>query len=181
MKRSPDDRRGPREIPFPISLLFIPLLLVAYPLSIPVSRIMRIYHRRKERRFVQEMKRLGRVMGEQDLSAALQDGRGTLIEEWSGTKGPIRSWWTEDNITSIAPFRPTRRGLDAVFGEENDEFSSWCGEKYIDNVNARLVGTSYVPELLDPRARGITIAIPVVAVYKGSRKRQHRNPSIENH
>jgi hypothetical protein len=47
MKRSPDDRRGPREIPFAISLLFIPFLLVAGPLSIPVTRTMRLYRRHK--------------------------------------------------------------------------------------------------------------------------------------
>jgi hypothetical protein len=50
----------------------------------------------------------------------------------------------------------------------------------IESANARLVGSSYLPEF-SVQARGESLSIPVVAVYKGYRKRQHRNPSIENH
>jgi hypothetical protein len=181
MKRSPDDRRGPRKIPFLIGLLLLPVLVIAGILSTPVSKIMCIYHRRKERRFVEEMKLLGRVMEEQDLAAALDNTKETLIEEWPGLKHPVRSWWTEDDIPSLAPFKATRDGLDALIMEENDAFSAWCYGKYIDNSNAQLVGSSYVPEMRGPKARETPIAIPVVAVYKGYRTRQHRNPSNENH
>jgi len=180
MKPSPNDRPGSRKIQLLIGLLLLPLFIAAGLLSYPVASIRIAHFRRKERRFVHKMKLAGRVMGEEDLAAAFEIRKGTLIEEWSSLKHPVSTWWTEGDIPSIAPFRPTQDGLDALIVEGNDEFSAWCCQGYIDNANPRLVGSSYVPEF-SVQARGKPLALSVVAVYKGYRTRQYRNPSRENH
>jgi len=39
---------------------------------------------------------------------------------------------------------------------------------YLENINTRLVSSSYVPEMISPRKdMEAAIAIPVVAVYRG--------------
>jgi len=147
---------------------FLPLMALAGLLSIPVGGIMVAYYTLKETRFARKMKLAGRMMPEPQYAAALDDKRGTLIEEWFSNKGPVRYWWTEDDIPSVTPFARTAFGVEAVWGREYDEFSLWCHNKYLESNNARFVSASYVPNMIRPREDSkAAIAIPVVAIYRG--------------
>ena len=107
-------------------------------------------------------------MSQPEWTAALDDKVGTLIEEWFSEKGPVRYWWTEHDITSVASFPWTGSGVEAVFGREYDEFSLWCHTTYLENNKALFVSGSYVHNMIDPRPNWeAAIAIPVVAIYKG--------------
>jgi len=81
-----------------------------------------------------------------EFAAVLQERRGTLIEEWFSNKGPVRYWWTCDDVPSVSPLKWTAFGIEAVFGREYDDFSSWVRMTYLENINTRLVSSSYVPE-----------------------------------
>ena len=116
MRGTSSERSGPREIPFPLSLLFIPVLLVAGLPSIPVGAVMIVYFRHSERRFVKTMRQEQHVMNGPEFAAVLQERRGTLIEEWFSNKGPVRYWWTCDDVPSVSPLKWTAFGIEAVFG-----------------------------------------------------------------
>lgn len=125
MRGTSAERSGPREIPFSLSLLFIPVLLVAGLLSIPVGAVMVVYFRHSERRFVKTMRQEHRVMNEPDFAAVLQERRGTLIEEWFSNKGPVRYWWTSDDVPAASPFKWTASGVEA--SSEGNTMTSPCG------------------------------------------------------
>ena len=111
-------------------------------------------------------------MNEPDFAAVLQERRGTLIEEWFSNKGPVRYWWTCDDVPAASPFKWTAFGVEAVFGREYDDFSLWVRKTYIENTNTQLVSCSYVPEMISPRKdKETAIPIPVVAVYSGKLSR----------
>jgi hypothetical protein len=165
MKRSSEERRGPREIPW---LIGLPLLLIAGLVSIPVGGVLVAYYTVKETRFARKMKLAGRVMSERQWTAALDEKRGTLIEEWFSQKGPVRYWWTEDDIPSVTPFAWTASGFEASVGREYDEFSLWCHSNYLENNKALFLSGSYERNRKGPRYNPeAAIAIPVVAMYRG--------------
>jgi hypothetical protein len=165
MKRSPDDRQGPTEIP---ALIGLPLLLIAGLVSIPVIPVLWAYYTVRETHFARRMKLAGRGVSEPEWAAALENRRGTLIEEWFSEKGPVRYWWTEDDIPSVAPFAWTASGFEASIDREYDEFALWCHTNYFANNKARFVSGSYERNRMLPSENpGAAIAIPVVAIYKG--------------
>jgi len=86
-----DIAREPKEVPFPLSLVFIPMLFVGAALSYPYQAIADVLLRRRERRFEAEMKAANRFVWDGAIQSLVDRG-GTLIEEWFGPKGPVR-WW----------------------------------------------------------------------------------------
>jgi hypothetical protein len=96
-------RRRPREIRFPVSLVFIPVLLIAAGLSIPFSLIASSVIKKRERAFRGLMQRSGRIMDWSDFAHSAESNRGTLIEERYSLKGPVRWWWTSEDIYHECP------------------------------------------------------------------------------
>ncbi len=159
--------RGPKEIPFPVSLLLLPILLTAAVFAVPYQAVASIFVRRKERRFISEMQAVNRVMPWDDSARALVESRGTLIEEWFGPNGPVRWWWTEDDIRTKSAHVWTDEGAAALFDQSYDSFSEWCHSRYThpENGTALLIASSYLRETPDPREHlGAESPIPVVAV-----------------
>jgi hypothetical protein len=105
----------------------------------------------------------------------LRERRGTLIAEWLSEKGPVRWWWTPDDVASVSPYRFPKEGIEAVF-DFDDNFGAacrWCHEKYTgDQGSALLVCSSYVPEM-ERRMESVepAAAIPVVRVAAPARQR----------
>ncbi len=168
-------RLGPKNIPFPISLLFIPLFLIAGALSIPYMAIVVVYIRRHERRFVREMVSLNRVMDWSRFVQALDEKHGTVIEEWLSEAGPARRWWTADDVAGIGPGPVPEERLDALGHKMRfDAFCSWCYENYTSDKSgqALLLSSSYIPEMRR-RMEDIEskITIPVVSMAATSRQR----------
>lgn len=92
-------KRKPREIPFPLSLLMLPLLFLASAISIPVGIVAQAFVDRRETKFAKRMSAVGRSIEwqafEHELSVARQ---GTAIVEWFSLKGPVRIWWTPEEL-----------------------------------------------------------------------------------
>jgi hypothetical protein len=95
-----------KTIPFPLSVvLFVPLvagLLFAALLSIPVTLIWRAVKRRQERRFAMEMKEANRLVSWAEACSFMENGPGCLIGEHLSMKGPVRLWWTHDDVSAPA-------------------------------------------------------------------------------
>ena len=128
--------RNPREIGLPWSLLIIPVLLLAGAISVPFSLLGGRIQRRRELAFRKLMQTRGRVIDWAAFQRAAAENRGTLLRERYSLKGPIRWWWTSENVYEICPhpivdwmtmandagFRPTRE---------------WFRQRYTDPVEGR--------------------------------------------
>lgn len=132
-------------IPFPFSVivnvLVLPMLFIAAGLSIPVSVVRRIVERRREARFAQDMKIVGRMTAWSEVASEMEEGNGTVICEWLSMKGPVRAWWTPDDIVAISPYSCSLDEYPDFFDAELVNFFKWCGERYTCPVggNGKLI------------------------------------------
>jgi hypothetical protein len=95
--------KRPPEIGLPLSLLMIPVLFIAAGLSIPVTLVVARVRRRRERAFRRRMQASSRITEWSDFVRALDENRGTLIEERYSLKGPVRWWWTSEDVYQVCP------------------------------------------------------------------------------
>jgi hypothetical protein len=172
MNPPPDEHRPQeksREIPFPLSLLFIPFLLIGTILSYPYGAVSSAFQRRKARRFVQDMSQANRVMTWPLFAKSLDERRGTLIVEALSSTGPTRWWWTSDDITTESPYRFAKTPFEAVLDSDGvfNQTCQWCHERYTGSQGkALLVLSSAVPETtrrMRDESPVITIARVVVS------------------
>jgi len=112
-----------------LSPLLLPLLFVVGAVSIPYSRIRRRIVVRRELRFTESMRIRGRLMDWADFVRELDGGNGMLIVERFSFKGPIRVWWTDDNLYETCPYPLVdwfTMAKDATF----DPVRHWCRMRY---------------------------------------------------
>jgi len=139
--------RKPVSIGMPLSLLLIPLLFVGAGLSIPFSLVQRRIQRRREQRFRLELAARGRIIGWREFMHAVDEVRGTVIEERYSLKGPVRWWWTPEIVRDLTPYETA----DWFTMSKEDSFRSfaiWCRQRYtsLDQGHALLVATDGAPK-----------------------------------
>jgi hypothetical protein len=146
LRAKSSERTGPREIGLPWSLLFIPILFIAAGLSVPYALVARRIQRRREGAFRDQLEARGRVIEWFECWRAMDEGRGTLIIERS-LKGPVRRWWTWEDLYQQCPYSPIECMPYAPSPEGYRSFADWCRQRYtcVDGGCALLV-----------RANGIT-------------------------
>jgi hypothetical protein len=126
----PHPPKRPREIDLPWSLLIIPGLLVLAGLAIPYALVAAPIQRVRERRFRSRMRALDRVMEWPDFRRAADEPLGTLIIERHSLKGPVRWWWTADNLYNACPFAVVN-WLDGLWNDERYRpLAEWCHNLY---------------------------------------------------
>jgi hypothetical protein len=123
----------PRKKPIRISPLllpiYLPLMFVGGALSIPYTMIRRKVVARHEARFADSMRGSGRVMDWADFSSELERGNGMLIVERFSFKGPIRLWWTRENLYRTCPY-PLVDWLTITMDAGFDPIRDWCHTNY---------------------------------------------------
>ena len=160
------------DVPAPIALLLIPFLAIAGVLSFPVIGVLFVYFSLSERRFVKQMKSLNRMMDWPRFLHSVEKKQGTVIEEWLSEKGPVRRWWTADDVTNISPYGLPEHGVEAVFDRQFDPFCSWCYENYTNDRTGKalLLASSYVSKLWD-RTENLIPAMTIVAMAATAHQR----------
>ena len=80
-----------------------------------------------------------------ELVRAMRETGGTCIEEKFSTKGPVRFWWTQEDVYRESPYEiidwfTMRKGFKGL------EFAHWCRARYThaDKGSAVLVDTGLV-------------------------------------
>ena len=124
-------RRKPLTVASPFGLVFVPLLLVVGCLSIPVVAIQRQLGRRRHNRLLSEMGSRGRIVTVRQIEEQMVQGGGTLIVERGFPKGPVRRWWTPEDIYMLCPYSlgsPISQFESSPFRDAID----WCRERYTD-------------------------------------------------
>ena len=136
---------GSLTIPFPFSallgVLFVPVLLIAAPLSVPISWIRRYFERRREGRIAIALSGRGRSISWQQAGVEVASGHGTFIGEYLSPKGPFRLWWTPESIAEISPYQCCFEELP--WGSEDAAtFFPWCRSEFtgVPHGRAMIVG-----------------------------------------
>jgi hypothetical protein len=111
------------------SVVFLPLLLVAGAISFPYALVRKEVTKRRERRFAEHMKVRGRMIDWPDFVRKVSAGDGTLIVERFSLKGPVRMWWTADDLYGSCP----HPSVDWFTMQEDANFDAvreWCRARY---------------------------------------------------
>jgi hypothetical protein len=129
-----------------IEIALIPIAFVVAAIAIPLSFIPRWLQKNREGSFRALLKSRGRLINWQEFLRSMHETGGTCIEEKFSSKGPVRFWWTAENVYSESPheiidwftMRKGRRG---------GSFIRWCRERYTDADTgiAVLVDAAFVP------------------------------------
>jgi len=130
-----------------LEVVMIPLLAIGACLAIPFGFLWRWLRQHREHKFRMLMKSRGRLVTWADLLRVMHDEGGTCIEERFSPKGPVRFWWTPENVYHESPYEiidwfTMRKGRGA------EPFIRWCRERYTsaDGGSAVLVDAPFVPK-----------------------------------
>jgi hypothetical protein len=123
-------RRRPIELGVWSCFFTVPLLFLGAALSVPYVEVAKVVYRIRERRFARHMAALNRTITFEDYSRILENGEGTHIHEWeSAFKGPVRWWWTSEDVAVVNPDPTADRYTmtrDALF----QPFLEWIYREY---------------------------------------------------
>lgn len=124
----PGNRRRPISVPWPLGLA---ALLVLGGLSIPVGLIQRQLARRRRYQLRSDMRSRGRAVAFSEIEKEANGGDGTLIVEWRFPQGPIRHWWTPEDIYVQCPY-PLGSPVNPFESSPFADAVGWCRERYTD-------------------------------------------------
>ncbi|HUB51862.1 MAG TPA: hypothetical protein VL986_06940 [Terracidiphilus sp.] len=129
-----------------IELALIPVAIGVAAVAIPLRFIPRWLLNHREVSFRGLIKSRGRLINWQEFLRRMRDTGGTCIEEKFSPKGPVRFWWTPEDVAAQSPheiidwftMRKGRRGA---------AFVRWCRQRYTnaDTGSALLVDVGFVP------------------------------------
>ena len=125
-----------------LGLLMLPFLFVGACFAMPYAFLVRWRQQHREDALKSLMKSQGRFIGWAEFVRAMRETGGTCIEEKFSAKGPVRFWWTPENVFGESPHEiidwfTMRKGGRFV------PFILWCRERYTgaDGGSAVLVET----------------------------------------
>ena len=154
-------------------LLGLPVMLLlglCALITLPFLLIARTYWRIRERRFARKIAAGGRAMEPSTFAVALEEKRGTLIEEWAPYNvghGPVRGWWTPDDVSSVSPYPVPDDGAKAVVDADFGPFNTWCQEVYTGaHGKALLVWDRSMDRPLQEDGSDLTIPLVITKVQR---------------
>src|SRR5262249_20729399 len=132
---------------------------------------------RDERRFRKRMKARDRYLTLDRLRQRLEAGEGTLIRE-SGVKGPVRIWWTEDDIPAKGTLVTTDEEYFAVFRGEPHAYNLHCWQEYLAAETGKAILTSIPPRYAAwGKLARMFPKVPVVTVIPARRSESSPPPA----
>jgi hypothetical protein len=128
-----------------VGVLLVPVFAVVALLAVPCIFVHRWLREHREHSFRMRMKSRGRLMTWADFVRNMHGSGGTCIEERFSPKGPVRFWWTPENVYGESPY-PVIDWFTMRKGRQAEPFIRWCRERYTaaDAGSAVLVDTGLV-------------------------------------
>jgi len=133
-KASPPETKA-ITLPWILFPIYIPLLLTAAGLSIPITAIQRHRRMQRERRFAARMQSAGRAISSDEVLIRIEENRGTLVWDTRSFNGPSRFWWSPEDIAALSPHpycRYFESGDRVCYEEDFRPFGKWFANKYVD-------------------------------------------------
>jgi len=137
-----EQKRGTGAFAWILGPLMVPFLFVGVCLAAPYVFVMRWRQQRREDALKSLMKSRGRFIGWKEFVRAMRESGGTCIEEKFSAKGPVRFWWTPENVFGESPHEIID-WFTMRKGRRYEPFVLWCRERYTgaDGGSAVLVET----------------------------------------
>src|ERR1700690_1130714 len=112
-----------------LGIVMIPILAIGACFVIPYIFILRWVRHLREHRFHKRMRSCGRLISWADFLRTMRGSTGTCIEERFSPKGPVRFWWTPENVHKESPYEiidwfTMRKGF------RGEQFIHWCRAHY---------------------------------------------------
>ena len=128
-------------------VLLVPLLMLGACFAFPYAFVLRWMRQRRERKFKVLMKSQGRLIPWPELVRDLCNAGGTCIEERFSPKGPVRFWWTGEDVRKESPYEIVD-WFTMRKGRKGEPFVHWCRERYTsaDGGIAMLADVALVPK-----------------------------------
>jgi hypothetical protein len=128
-----------------VGVLLVPVVALGVALAFPYMTVLHWLQKQREHTFRLRMRQLGRVISWAEFVRAMNERGGTCIEERFSPKGPVRFWWTAENVQGESP-HPIIDWFTMRKGRQGEEFVHWCRERYTDAEagSAVLVDTGLV-------------------------------------
>jgi hypothetical protein len=128
-----------------LGVLLVPVFALLALVAVPYIVLLRWARQHREHRFRMRMKSRGRLMPWAEFLRAMRGEGGTCIEERFSPKGPVRFWWTSENVCGESPY-PIIDWFTMRKGRHAEPFIRWCRERYTgaDYGRAKLVDTGLV-------------------------------------
>ena len=129
-----------------MGIAMIPVLFVGACLAIPYTVAVRWLRLHGEHRLRLLMKSRGRLMTWPEFVRAMHERGGTCIEEKFTAKGPVRFWWTAEDVRRESPHEIID-WFTMRKGRQYEPFVHWCRARYTsaDAGSAMLVDATLVP------------------------------------
>ncbi len=128
------ERKG-IDVPFPFSLLLLPLLFGAALLSLPCSAVYRLIARRRRKILENQLSKKGRLIEWDNFFRIFEAGEGTVIVERDSFKSS-QAWWTSDAVRNLSPYA-IQDWFEVIQSKKMDPFSSWCFSQYTSPETGR--------------------------------------------
>jgi hypothetical protein len=125
-----------------LGALMVPVFALLAFVAVPYIFVLRWVRQHHEHSFRLRMKSRGRLMTWVDFLRAMHSDGGTCIEERFSPKGPVRFWWTAEDVYCESPY-PIIDWFTMRKGRKAEPFIRWCRERYTgaDAGRAVLVDT----------------------------------------
>ena len=129
-----------------LELALIPVAAGVAAVALPLSVIPRWLQKHREGSFRALLKSRGRLINWQEFLRSMHDSGGTCIEEKFSPKGPVRFWWTPEDVAAESPHEIID-WFTMRKGRRSGPFVQWCRERYTsaDTGSAVLVDAAFVP------------------------------------
>jgi len=124
-----DQKTGAGTLAAALGLLMVPFLFVGACFAAPYSVALRWRQQHREQALKSLMKSRGRFIGWTEFVRAMHESGGTCIEERFSAKGPVRFWWTPDNVYGESPHEIID-WFTMRKGRRHEPFVLWCRERY---------------------------------------------------
>jgi hypothetical protein len=140
---------------------------------------------REEKRLRHKLTLVNRFITWAEVEAKFSAGTGTLVVEHRGPKGPIREWWTEEDVIAASPVSlpaSLKSPPNEAEIEPHKQYSKLCATRYVDLEAGGAKATEVpVPLLrrLDPRKYMVVDlggGLMTAVVLKSGRKLAEKYP-----
>jgi len=129
-----------------MGVAMIPVLAVGACLAIPYTVVLRWLRLHREHELRLLMKSRGRLIAWPEFVRSMRERGGTCIEEKFSPKGPVRFWWTPEDVHRESPHEIID-WFTMRKGRQYEPFVHWCRARYTsaDGGSAVLVDAPLVP------------------------------------
>jgi hypothetical protein len=129
-----------------LGVVSIPFILALACLAIPYIILLNWWRQHREHTLRLRMREQGRLINWQEFLRHLRERGGTCIEEKFSPKGPVRFWWTAEDVGRQSPYTIID-WFTMRKGRQHEPFIRWCRSRYTDAAggSALLVDATMVP------------------------------------